>query len=210
MLYNDIERGIMSRARQPNMRRSHPSGQKAIARIVDTVLVANKMSGAKVLELGPGQCDFLDIARSMGATTFGIDFDPAVVQLGKLRGHTMTLHNLSTGWPLGEERFDGIFCRGSINCFWFVKQTDQDRLDLFLDNLSGALNPDGWLWIVPWNKPATPDQALEDETHTTVAMWAQRSGVTIQCLDDEARMEYQLNYQIPRVEIWQKNCSSMR
>lgn len=199
----------MSHALQPNMRRFNPSGQKTIAKIVDTVLVFKEMSDTRVLELGPGQCDFLDIAKKKGATTVGVDFDPAVAQLGKLRGHTIIKHNLSTGWPLDGEQFDGIFCRGSINCFWFVKPGDQSRLEMFLEGLLNALKPDGWLWIVPWSKPAAPNRELEDQTRATVAAWARRSGITIEDIDSEQRAKYQINYEIPRVEVWRKNCSTL-
>ena len=45
--------------------------------------------------------------------------------------------------------YDGLFCKYSLNAFWFTEDLRRlrDHVNVFL----GALRPPGWGWIAPWN-----------------------------------------------------------
>lgn len=122
-------------------------------------------AGRRCLDLGPGQYDFGVLARERGATVVGIDNDPPVLELGRHKGFEVVAGNLkslsvaSFGAP-----FDGLFCKFSINCFWFGDNAA--ALADFSRRLAGCVLPDGWLWIAPWNgvpkqNPPDPDAQRE-------------------------------------------------
>lgn len=199
MLYTDEERAIMAEALQPNMRSANIP-QTAFAQIIADHLADFRFEGARVLDIGPGQLDFLDIARDRGAAqTVGVDFDPAIVALGKLRGHDIRLANLRQGWPCPDARFDLIFCRGSLNCHWFPAEP---RLRAFLDGLAGSLAPGGRMWIAPWNKPARDDPAQIEAVTRVLADWAGRHGIAIRVPDPKLHARYGIGYGIPQVTTW--------
>lgn len=202
MLYNDVEIEVMSTAIQTGMRNPKIS-PKPFQSIIDKYLSDISFKDQAVLDIGPGQWDFLDIAKAGGATrTVGVDFDPAVCELGKVRGHESLQADFKDGWPFKGQSFDGIFCRGSINVFWFSREPE---LKDFLEGITDSLKPGGWLWIAPWNKPA--DSQPEDvvamiKTETTA--WRERHGIeSIVPADDEKRA-LGIGYVIPFVEIWRK------
>lgn len=87
MLYNEQEISLMANAIQPNMRKN--GSVASVQHIVQDFFTPDHFQGKHVVDLGPGQCDFLDIAKRFGAITYGVDFDPCVTELGKLRGHNM-------------------------------------------------------------------------------------------------------------------------
>ena len=149
MLTNPEEIAIIANARQVNIRdpsRSREHFENIFADFFSNV----SFSGAKVLDLGPGQYDFGEMARERGADPSAIDNDPAVIQLGRFKGHQVldgNLKDLNVDW-FGHT-FDGIFCRGSINAFWF--QSDEGKLKAHIDQLVALMSPNGWAWIAPWN-----------------------------------------------------------
>ncbi len=195
MLYSDTERAIMARAAQANMRIDIVTEPfEAIAGDFGLRLDNSR----RVLDLGPGQCDLLDIARRSGAETMGIDNDPAVCELGRLRGHSMRLGDLRKGVVPEDGVFDGIFCRGSINLFWFQNSPDAARA--FLESLVAALKPDGWLWIVPWNKPVKEEGA--DAIWSLMDEWRAANGVQLIKPVEGHLRKYSLRYNIPRTQIW--------
>ena len=205
MLYNDIEKELMASAIQVNMRTSSAAVHRGISSIVDSYWNHIDFHGLRILDIGPGQCDFLDIVKEKGAITFGVDFDPAVVKLGEMRGHNMTLCNLREDLPFKDMTFDGIFCRGSINCYWFA-QPDNSLLLQFLDHITKSLRPNGCMWILPWNKPADNQENLVDATRATIDEWAKQSNVKIEVVSEAQKSKYGLYYTIPVTEIWTKNC----
>lgn len=208
MLYNDAERELMATAIQLNMRTSSPTVYKGISSIVDSYLSHIDFHGLHILDIGPGQCDLLDILKEKGAITYGVDFDPAVLKLGEMRGHKMTECNLRKDWPFAGVMFDGIFCRASINCYWFAKPGDDTSLRHFLEQISNSLKPTGWMWIAPWNKPADNQKDLVDVTRRTVAEWAKRSQVLIEVIRKEDETKYGLVYSgLQFVETWTRNCA---
>lgn len=189
----------MAEAIQPNMRSTNIS-ITSFQNIIADYLSDFRFPGIRVLDIGPGQLDLLDIAKEEGsAQTVGVDFDPAIQALGDLRGHDVRIFNLTKGWPLPDQTFDLIFCRGSINCFWYPSEI---RLREFLDGLSGSLADSGRLWIAPWNKPAPNREGLVDVFDATVSDWAQRNGITVETPDPGLHARYGIGYKIPRVEIW--------
>ncbi len=206
MLYNDAERALMANALHANMRLSSPAVQNSIISIKEGYLGNRDLRGSKLLDIGPGQCDFLDIAREQGAITYGVDYDRVVVKLGEMRGHRMSLHNLSKGWPSFDTTFDGIFCRASINAFWFVDGSDQTRLRTFLDQLIAALAPSGWMWVLPWNNIADNQKPFVEPTRKTISDWAKANRISIDVVGAAEKKRYQLSYSLPYIETWTRNC----
>ncbi len=201
MLYTDEERAVMAEAIQPNMRINNILVQP-FTNIIADFLTEASLRGARVLDIGPGQLDFLDLMKSAGTTvTVGIDFDHAIQKLGAMRGHEVVITDLRNGWPLKRETFDGIFCRGSLNCFWYP---EEDKLRDFLDNMAASLSPKGWIWIAPWNKPAAGQEGYTETVERVVAAWAQRNGITIEEPEKASHARYGIGYQIPKVQIWRR------
>ena len=118
-------------------------------RIFDDFLGARKLAGSRVLELGPGQYDLARMVEAAGATMVSMDFDPAVIALGKKRGYNVILADFrSFDWSSLRGEFDGLLCRGSITPAWFH---DAKSLGSFVDQICSALKPNGWGWLAPWN-----------------------------------------------------------
>lgn len=84
------------------------------------------LEGKAILELGPGYGHFLNVAKERGAkNTFFLDYNPYIHRLNQLHGHVGFRHDyLPTNAfrPLGNQRFDIIFCRGSINADRFNRE----------------------------------------------------------------------------------------
>jgi len=100
------------------------------------------VAGMRVLDVGPGYGDFLDVCRLRGALTVGVDFDPAVVRWLQLRGHVAIRCNiLRTIRPLQDNLFDLIHLRGSIVVEYFTL-VGEGRLRRLLIDLDHLLNPE--------------------------------------------------------------------
>jgi hypothetical protein len=205
MLYNDAERELMAGAIQPNLRKPNVR-VKPFETIVEDFLAKIDISGSRVLDIGPGHCNFLDLMRALDARTFGVDFDPAVVQLGRMRGHEMLHADLLEGWPYPGRTFDGIFCRGSIDCFRFGP--DIRTLKNFLDAMAGALAAGGWLWIAPWSSPDSFTGTDLEDVPATVDAWAAAAGVTVAYPNGATAQRYGIGYKVPQIAIWTKNCAA--
>jgi hypothetical protein len=196
MLYTDDERSVMSTAVQPSLGRTNVAVGPYENIIND--FIPRSLLTHRVLELGPGQCDFLDLVRNAGGHAVGVDFDPAVCNLGRLRGHEMVLANLRDGIPAGLDTIDGIFCRGSINAYWFTKRLE--RLDAFLEGLGGLIRSARWTWIAPWNNPAGAADA--DLIEARLATWRENVGLRRWLPSSALQARYGMGYQIPQIEIW--------
>lgn len=149
MLRDPVEIGIISKAKQKNVRdpaRSRKHFENIFKDFFDSVNLTN----ARLLDLGPGQYDFAEMARELGAVTYNIDSDPPVVQLGEHKGFPVRLADLKklkkTDYNF---QFDGLFCKYSINAFWFYE--DDQRLRNYIYELGRLVKEDGWLWIGPFN-----------------------------------------------------------
>jgi hypothetical protein len=99
--------------------------------------------------------------------------------------------------------FDGVFCRGSINIFWF----DLEALEDFLEGLTSSLNDGAWLWIAPWNRPteAQERRGVPGDHRRLVDRWAEANDVEIVHPDEMRRRELGINYGIPSVEVWRRS-----
>jgi hypothetical protein len=159
MLTDPREIEIIARARQANVR-NHRRSRQHFVNILADFFEDRHFAGRRCLDLGPGQYDFGVLARDGGAAVVGIDNDPAVIELGRHKGFDViegNLKSLSVASFAGP--FDGLFCKFSINCFWFGN--DAGALAEFSARLAACVRPDGWLWIAPWNgvpKTSTLDQ----------------------------------------------------
>lgn len=149
MLTDPVEIEIISRARQKNVR--DPDRSRAhFERIFDQFLSNVDLQGQVLLDIGPGQYDFAVLATQRGAITQGIDNDPAVIELGRHRGYTVVDAHIQSIKPdYFSQLFDGLFCKFSINAFWFWE--DDAKHGAFLEQLLSVAKPDAWLWIAPWN-----------------------------------------------------------
>jgi SAM-dependent methyltransferase len=148
MLLDDEELQIMASAAQPHLRSSQGDYQARCA--FDDFIAARPLAGARVLELGPGQHDFARFAAAAGATVVSIDHDPAVVALGRKRGHEAVLADVMTfDWNSMRGEFDGLFARSSTAPQWFRAPA---LLEAFVDSICSVLKPDGWGWVLPWNR----------------------------------------------------------
>ncbi len=205
MLYNDEERALMAVAKQPNMRTTNIA-IRPFENIIDDFSLRGRLAG-RVLDIGPGQCDFLDLARKAGAVaTMGVDFDPAICSLGTSRGHEMVQAHLQRGWPKDLGRHDGIFCRGSINVYWF--RADPRLLDEFLSGIGSAIREASWAWIAPWNSPGANATQSDDSLLSRLDAWSAQFGIDRLQPGPLTRARYGIGYQIPRVEIWVKGLVS--
>lgn len=199
MLYTDEERAVMAHAIQPNMRAAKIS-QTPFRNIIADYLGENAFHGARVLDIGPGQLDFLDIARELSArSTTGVDFDPAIKKLGELRGHEVHTVDLRQPQPFGSSKYDLIFCRGSINCFWYATE---ERLSAFLQSISAAMSQTARIWIAPWNKPATGQEEYVEKVNEIVNNWVKTIGASISYPPESLRTRYGIGFTIPLVQVW--------
>ena len=101
------------------------------------------------MDLGPGHYDLARLFKNKGAITHNIDRDPAVVKLGKYFNYEvyeMDLKKLK--FSLFPIKYDGIFCKFSINAFWFK---DISSLKDHITQICELVKDDAWGWIVPWN-----------------------------------------------------------
>lgn len=139
----------MKTAEQVGLRDPHRSSWP-FERIINDFFEDHHFLDKSVLDLGPGQYDFNELARKKGAKGYAIDFDPAVICLGQYKGFEVINTDLRTiSISTFDRRFNGIFCRGSINAFWFSKNLD--RLYEHIENIANLLFDDSWGFIVPWN-----------------------------------------------------------
>ena len=149
MLTDPAEIEIIQAARQANVR--DPNRSRAhFEHIFEDFLAEVDLTGSELLDLGPGQYDFGVLARERGADVVAIDYDPAVVALGRHKGFEVVEDRIQRIGDLGwDHRFAGIFCKFSLNAFWFAN--DLTALDLFIDDMMATAIGDPWGWIAPWN-----------------------------------------------------------
>jgi hypothetical protein len=148
LLTDPREIEIISRAKQKNVR--DPNRSRDHFRNIMRDFFAGKRLDGHYLDLGPGQYDFGEIVREDGGRVTGIDFDPAVIELGTYKGFRTIERNIQrlAEEPLGET-FDGVFNKFTLNAFW---HWDDEGAHRALSEAMIALQkPGGWAWIAPWN-----------------------------------------------------------
>jgi len=149
---------IISRARQKNVAAAERSCLD-FERIFDDFFGDHDFRSEQVLELGPGQYDFAREVRRRGGVVHNIDNDPAVVELGRYLGFDVAEENLKRlDTESRRGRYNGLFCKFSINAFWF---DEPGEVKAYVAALDGMLCNRGWGWIAPWNGP--PKQGLPQE-----------------------------------------------
>jgi len=149
MLTDPKEIEIISAARQKNVR-DHRRSRDHFIHIFNDFFRSKDLRGQVLIDLGPGQYDFGVLAKERGAKTVGVDNDPAVVKLGRYKGfevHEGRLQRLDL-IDFGRS-FDGLFCKFSLNCFWFWDQPEAHKR--FVSDLVGLGAPQSWGWLAPWN-----------------------------------------------------------
>jgi hypothetical protein len=161
MLLDDEEFQIMASAAQPQLRVQQSDAQ--FQTLFQYFFAGREFAGTKILELGPGQCDFSRIAAAAGASIMIMDHDPAVVALGRKRGYEATVDDFLTfDWSSLSAAFDGLFARHSITVQRF---SDPVPLEALLDGICSVIKPSGWGWMLPWSRfrgtpPAQIDRML--------------------------------------------------
>lgn len=208
MLHTPEEREIMRSAWIPTLRPDatfDPFPLACLKNILDDFTNPSCFDKKQILDVGPGQCDFLDSAKDLGAQTFGVDLCPAVVTLGTLRGHAMTAADFRDGWPFRGRKFDGILSRAAIASgqMGAIKNGAAGLAAFieFLEDLAASLSPGGWLWVLPWN--ATTNEAVEAE----VKGWAMRHDISIVPLTYGEARRYLSDFEAGRLalpQIWRR------
>jgi hypothetical protein len=149
MLTDPTEIAIIAGARQANVR--DPKRSRAhFSNVCADFFADVPLDGARVLDLGPGQFDLAVVLAERGAQTVGVDNDPAVLALGRHRGLQVVDANLKALHELRfDAPFDGVFCKLSLNAFWFHDEPDLHTR--YIAALAALVSAQGWAWIAPWN-----------------------------------------------------------
>jgi hypothetical protein len=153
MLTDPTDLKLIAEAREPGLRdpRRQVHGPREILR---DFVQDRAPAGTHVLELGPGHYEFCDLLRAAGGQASAVELDPPIAELGRRHGHTIHVHNLRELVSLEPGvRYDGLFCKGSNNPFWFYG--DEAGLDRYTAKLRSLVKDDGWVWVVACPYAAT-------------------------------------------------------
>lgn len=145
MLTNIHEIKIISKARQKNVR-DPKRPRKHFENIFNDFFLNENFNDKIFLDLGPGQYDFGVLAKERGAKqVYAIDNDEAVIELGQYKNFNVKFGDLKKlNYDLFSSKFDGVFCKFSINALWHDNSS-------FYYNLERMLTNKGWAWLAPWN-----------------------------------------------------------
>jgi hypothetical protein len=157
MVLTPEEALIMREARQPKLRNPLRS-RDPFSAIFSVFFHDVSFEGQKVIDLGPGQWDFCEVAREKGAECVGVDHDPAVLRLGEHKGFSSVNGDLRKveSFDFGRQNFNGLFNRFSFNSAWFIGMP-QAHYE-YVQALTQFISPSGWAWMAPWNgRPASRD-----------------------------------------------------
>ncbi len=148
---------IISFAKQPNVAKANRSTkdfERIFADFFSDQISSNlfntipPFSGSLLLDIGPGQHVFGRAMNALGATVEAIDNDPAVCELGTyLNIHTYAANLKTFDFSDFLDKYDGVFCKFSINAFW---QHEPESVYKRTNELLSILKPNGWGWIAPW------------------------------------------------------------
>ncbi len=119
--------------------------------VAEDLLDRNELDvgGRRVLDLGPGCGDFLDVCRERGAMTVGFDFDPFIVRWMQLRGHIGVRGNLLRSLAgLHDQLFEVVNSNGSIVVEYF-HLLGLGKLRGFLDTVEAHTALGGTIMITP-------------------------------------------------------------
>jgi hypothetical protein len=207
MLTDSIEIKIISEARQKNVRDPNRS-REHFKRIFDDFFREYSFNGKYWLDLGPGQFDFGELARLQGAVIHSIDNDEAVIKLGEYKKFITFNGNLKKFLDLSLEKnfYDGVFCKFSINAFWFYETPE--KIIPYISSLCEVLNENGSAWIAPWN--GIPKKADLNESQISRLLELQIKGFSEQGFDvveitQEKAIYYGINGIVANNIIFTKN-----
>jgi len=176
MLKNSEEIELLLSAREPGIRDPQRSEQGPKEILCD-FFKDRDVNGQRVLELGPGHYEFCETIRQRGAKAEAVELDPPVIELGLRRKFRVWPGNLTQLPSLTiYGKFDGLFCKGSNNPFWFYG--NEKTLRTYIVAMVNLVKPNGWLWIV-----SSPD-CSPTLTSTQVIQW----------LEIEARIYRELGF----------------
>jgi len=158
--------------------------------------------GKKVLDIGPGQCDMLDIFKKAKMETYGIDKEKASIELGTLRGHTMRqVESFKKEWPYAPAHFDGLFCRGSLN--YFSGTNTPEVVATLLNNIFNSAKPDAWVWIAPWLRPSeSMSDEMVHEYREVAKDTLKKHNITVLTPGEATLNTWGCEYIVPFREIW--------
>lgn len=170
--------------RNPSRPRFHFEG------IIRDFFAGTDVRGLRLLDLGPGHYDFGELMRLRGAEVEAIELDPAVVRLGAMKGMTVYAGDLTDPSVYAQlaARFDGIFCRGSINANWFIH--DEAAHIAYLDALLTTMKGDGPSWISPCNEPKEPGDPRFARAVAVQVEYFRRRGFRVHKCDRYESNEY--------------------
>jgi hypothetical protein len=161
MLQTAEEIALLACAQEPGIRDPRRS-EYGIDNIITDFLGCVSLRGQRVLELGPGHFEFCEAVRRRGGTAEALELDPVVAELGRRRGFRVWPGNLVDLPQLGlDGPYEGLFCKGSSNPFWFHGR--EDALREYIAEMVRLVRANGWLWVVacPYS-----DGHLSDREHT--------------------------------------------
>ncbi len=122
--------------------------REQIARVLDAYAI--DVAGRRVLDIGPGFGDFLDVVRERGGIPLGVDYDPFVVRWLQVRGHLALRGNILRGTRvLGGQLFELINSTGSLVVEYF-SMVGLHALRRLLADLERHLAPGGVILICPY------------------------------------------------------------
>lgn len=208
MLTDPRALAIISRARQRNVAKPDRTGgdfERIFLDFFPDPPGAGFFAGKLLLDLGPGQYDFARMVRARGGRCENIDNDPAVNDLGEYLGFTVHPGNLKrVDLRPFAGRYDGLFCKLSINAFWWPDpQESRDRVRA----LDGVLHAGGWGWIAPWNgRPAgNADAGLARPVLQSQAEAFGACGWTVLDLSERQARSYGLTGRVENHALFLKN-----
>lgn len=207
MLIDPHEIEIISQARQKNIR-DHTRSRDHFHNIFNDFFSSVDFKNKAVIDLGPGHYDFGFLAKEKGATRVAaIDNDPAVLELGRYRNYEVIdakLQDLRLEWFSGP--FDLVFCKFSINCFWFWD--DEARLIGHIDNISGLIKDGGCSWIAPWNGIPKSVNLSPDQIEKTLTVQREAflsNGFTVTELSEQEAARYGVTGTVANHALFTKN-----
>ena len=208
MLSDAREIAIAANAKQKNIRDPRRNRQPFFD-ILDDFFGGKALTG-RYVDLGPGQFDFGEIVRERGGACVGVDFDPAVAELGRYKNFEVVEMNIQTvpGHDFGE-KFDGVFNKFSLNAFWHWDDDEAHRT--FVAAIANLIKPDGWAWIGPWNgvpKKAELDAATIDHVLDLQRELFEKHGFTTVWLTPEGTKRYGIHGQVANNVVFCKNLTS--